>query len=204
MKKTFLLTTALVMASSVSFAGDYKTKRGAELFYLGGSVGRSSTDTGITEGTATLDEEDISYKVYGGLQFNKYLGAEIHYINFGEASLSGNNGSTFSIDGTNYTFNQNADISISGQSFGLSGTLGYKMGAVRPFVKGGLHRWDVDASLNSATTSADDNESGFDAVVGAGAELTIIGGLNLRAEYEHYVLGSADVNVLSAGINYRF
>ena len=204
MKKLLLLTTALITASSVSLADGYKTKPGAELFYLGGSVGKSTLDTGISEGTATLDEDDTSFKIYGGLQLNKYLGAELHYANFGEATLNGNTGSTFSLRGTNYVFNQDAEIAIGVQSFGVAGTLGYKMGAIRPFVKGGLHRWNLDANYNSSTSSADASDSDFDALIGVGGELTILGGLNFRTEYERYIVGNMDVDVLSAGLNYRF
>ncbi|MDV7339959.1 outer membrane beta-barrel protein [Terasakiella sp. A23] len=204
MKKLLLLATVFVTASSVSLADGYKTKPGAELFYLGASFGQSTLNTGISEGTSTLDEDDSAFKLYGGLQLNQYLGTELHYANLGEATLSGNNGSTFSLDGTNYAFNQSADIAIGAQSFGVSGLLGTKIGAVRPFIKGGLHRWSADAKYSSATSSADAESSGFDALFGAGAELTILGGLNARAEYERYIVGNMDVDVLSAGLNYRF
>lgn len=204
MKKILLLGAVCITASSASLAGEYKTKKGAELFYIGGAIGRSSVDTGISQGSASLDENDTSFKVYGGLQLNKFLGAELHYANLGDATLTGTTGSTFSLDGTNYTFNQAADISIGAQSFGLSGTLGYKMGAVRPFVKGGLHRWNLDANYSSSTSSADASETGFDGTLGLGAELTIIGGFNVRTEYERYLIGDMNVDVLSAGINYRF
>jgi len=143
MKKLLILTILFATVSSASFAGGYKTKTGSELFYIGGSVGQSSVDTGISKGTSTLDENDTAFKIYGGVQLNKYLGVEAHYANLGEATLSGSNGSTFSLGGTSYIFNQSGNISIGATSLGLSGTLGYKMGAVRPFVKGGFHRWDL-------------------------------------------------------------
>ena len=59
-------------------------------------MGQSDIDTKITTGTATLDEEDLGWKFYGGANINEYLTVEVQYADFGAATLNGVNGSTFS------------------------------------------------------------------------------------------------------------
>ena len=99
-----LISVALLtMGSSQTFAQDAGFKFiDNPSVYLGAGAGRSSIDAGVTAttGTATLDEDDIGYKAFAGLQINKFLAAEVFYANLGEAELTGNNGDTFGANGT--------------------------------------------------------------------------------------------------------
>ncbi len=200
MKKSLICSVVVLGMSS----GTLSAEEPFRPFYVGASIGKSTVDTGISAGTSNLEEEDTAYKIFGGTQLNKFIGAEIHYADLGKATLSGNNGDTFSVDGTNYVFNQTGKINFAAKSFGAAATAGYKFGAVRPFAKLGFHRWSLDADYNSATASASASNTGFDTLYGIGAELTILKGLNVRAELERYKVNNFDVDFMSAGINIRF
>ena len=75
-------------------------------WYIGAAYGMTSFDldtTGITN--PTVDDSDSGFKIYGGFQFNKHLGAEVGYVDAGKATFSGK----IDEDG------QKADIKFSGK-----------------------------------------------------------------------------------------
>ena len=177
-------------------------------FYVGGSAGRASTDTGVTDttGTASLDEDDTAFKIFGGVNLNKYLAIEGFYADFGEASLSGNNGDTFTARGTTYTFTANdVNLKLQGKAFGIAPVVGYDVTEYfRPFAKVGIQRWDLDGSVNTSVGNFDYSETGTDVYYGVGALISVAEGFGIRAEAERFKFDSEDVDLISVGLQYQF
>jgi len=78
-------------------------------WYSGISLGTSTVDTGVsnTTGTARLDEDGSGFKLYIGKKIDKTISVEGFYADFGEASLTGNSGDNFDLNGTTYVFTTN-------------------------------------------------------------------------------------------------
>jgi len=175
--------------------------------YIGGSGGMSIFDSGVsnTTGTAELDEDDFGFKFYGGVNINRIFSLEAHYADIGEASLSGNTGDRFDLEGKTYKFTKSGTITIEGTSYGLAAMSGYDVTKwFRPFAKFGVHRWDIEATATSSTTSSSASDDGIDTFFGAGVQLKIYKGLSIRAEFERFNFGSNGGDSFSAGMNYEF
>ena len=172
-------------------------------YYFGGSFGWTDIDTGVSAvtGTAKLDEEDTGYKFFAGLELNKIFSAEVHYANIGEATLTGNNGDTFVLDGAPFTFTANGTtMEAEGTSFGISALARLPIdGKIKPFVKLGVHFWDIDAKLSSPVGTASFNDDGTDIFYGVGVEVEAADRLSARAEFERF----DDVDFLSIGLVFR-
>lgn len=211
----FLLLGFLMVCSN-AFALDTK-------WYIGLGWGASEIDSGVSNltGTATLDDNDDGFKVFGGYRFNDYVGLEAFYVDFGEASLKGNNGDTFVYEGTTYQFIvNNASITQEVASYGVGVVLCLPLGKIAQndildrvtlFVKGGAHHWDSDVSVTASgldRATADDDD--FDFYYGVGVNIDLHKHLAIRAEYELYDLDPGtdsfgdDINYVSGSIVIKF
>ena len=177
--------------------------------YVGGNVGQADYDTKITLGTATLDEDDLGWKIYGGVNINEYLAVEVQYADFGAATLSGVNGSTFTVDGVALQFITTAQLDAEADNIGFSAVVGYDINEyIRPFVKLGGHRWDLEINATSANingTVASDN--GFDLFYGGGLKIKVVDNFSAVVEIERYDFGgqvNKTLNLFSAGILITF
>lgn len=205
MKKIFL--TAFLVMASPAFAGD---------IYIAGSLGRSNVDlnqsdldnavtsAGATGLSSSLDKHDTGYKAQVGYQFTPNFALEGGYVDLGEGSYSGN-----------YTGgNVNATIKASGFNIAALGILPINE-SFSVFGKLGTIRAKVEAQSNAtgpagaATGSvrSTDWESNF----GIGGTYNISKQLGIRAEYERFnklgdsaSTGEGDVDLLSAGVMYKF
>jgi hypothetical protein len=174
-------------------------------FYIGASVGESSVDTGVTNitGSANLDETDDGVKLFGGVNLNKYLGIEGFYADFGEATLSFNNGDTFISDGTLRLATASGTVSLQGYAYGFAPVLGIDItDIIRPFIKAGIHRWDYDQISNFPGLNLSD--SGTDAYFGIGILVSITDNTGIRFEAERFNFDSDEVDYFSAGLQYTF
>jgi OOP family OmpA-OmpF porin len=176
-------------------------------FYVGGSVGRSTVETGVsaTTGTASLDEDDTGFKFFGGVNLNKYFSVEGFYTNLGEASLTGNNGDTFQFRGSTFAFTASANITVEGKAYGITPVLGYDVTErFRPFVKLGIQRWELDATVTSSSGSAALSDDGTDLVYGIGFLFGVTDNIAIRMEAERFKFDDANVDLLSIGAQVRF
>lgn len=205
MKKHLIAVGIMAMTASPAFAQSSQSKTA---FYMGVSAGQTKIDTGVSglTGTATLDESDTGYKIFGGLKLDDIWSAEIQYADFGTASLKGNNGDRFTFDGTQYQFTaNNVNLSVKAKSFGAAIVAGYDVTkAVRPYAKLGLHRWDSDATISSSAGNASLSDSGTDPFYGIGIQFSITDQLAARVEAEHYKYDSEKAQLISVGVMYRF
>ena len=81
----------LCLASLVALSSTPAISQNAEHFYGGAGLGQSrskidddrisTTLLGSTATSITHDQQDASYKVFGGYQFNPYFGMELGYFN---------------------------------------------------------------------------------------------------------------------------
>ena len=98
MRQLLLLSTALLTGTMSNVAN-------ADDWYVGGAFGSTAIDTGVSAVSgATLDEEDTGSSFFIGTKMSENLSVEGFYTDFGEASLSGDSGDTFVLDGTTYHF----------------------------------------------------------------------------------------------------
>jgi hypothetical protein len=173
--KIIALMLSLIVIPSYAFAQKSKV-------YVGAEYTKNTIDTGITVGTATLDEKDSGYTLFIGTEVNKNLDVEFSYNDFGKATLSGNDGSTFSVGGSDFIFTADgAKLTAKADSFGLAlkpkVTLGQNVDLVGTL---GYHKWKSKISA-SATDLEDENtsESGNDFFYGIG----------LKANFQNFSAG---------------
>ena len=194
--RSLLVTVMLLSGVGVQAAtGDW---------YVGLGYGLTSFDTGIssTTGTASLDEDDSGFKFFGGYNVNKNVAIELAYADLGTASLSGNTGDTFVLDGIPFIFTGSGTINIDGSLIGLSGVFTYHFNdAFNLYGRAGLASWEADISATETggpTETA--SEDGTDFFLGFGAGWNFAQTWALKAEYELYSFDSEDVDFLSLNI----
>ncbi|GEM_PF-545911 len=170
-------------------------------YYLGLGYGMAEIDTDVTSVSngASLDEDDNAIELFAGARINQNLAVEVQYIDFGEASLTGDTGGQFTYQGTTYQFTEdNAAIDAKGDSFGVSGLLGADITErVHLYGKAGLHRWDTELTASSAASFAKADDDGTDLFYGIGANVGIGDQFFVRLEAEQYELDDWDVTNVS-------
>lgn len=202
MKKVIISTVLSLTLCSSLMANDENK------WYMGASIGQVEADTEINAGTASLDEDDTAWKVFGGYKFNQYFATELFYTDLGESSLKGDNGDTFSTGGTNYVFTaDSASIVTEAKTIGISVVASYPVHKYfEPFAKVGVHRWDIDLTVGASTLgSSSTSDDGTDIMYGVGFDIPINESFAIRAEWERYDLDEYNEgDFLSAGLMYRF
>jgi OmpA-OmpF porin, OOP family len=192
----FVATASMTAVASESSEG-----------YVGISYSKATIDTGIssTTGTASLDESDNSIKIFAGLNIDDNFAVEGHYIDFGEASLSGNNGDTFVENGTTYQFLTTASIKVAAESYGVAGLYKFNLDkSVTPFVKLGLHKWEATATVNAGSVTGSGTVDGTDPFYGVGVSASVSDNIDVRAEFERFEADSEDFDYKSIGVAYNF
>lgn len=202
MKKKNILVS---MVSTVALLGSLHSSADS---YMGVSAGASDIDTEITNltGTATLDESDSGFKIFYGFNVKPQVAIELHYADFGEAALSGNNGDNFDLGGSTFVFTaNNADVVVDGSSFGASAVFKFvEEGTFVPFAKLGIHRWSADVTASTSTSANTVSDDGFDINYGLGAGINITDAFAIRAEYEVYDFDGVDYTLASVGASFNF
>ena len=157
----------------------------AQQAYVGGAFGQADAEVvGIDIG------DDSSFKFFGGAKINQNLGFEIGYVDFGEATLTGNGSLT---------------LSASGIDFALMGYIPVGQN-VDLFAKLGLLMWDADATFvnvpgfGTGTVSDDGNDINY----GFGAIFGVSNNVSIRVSYEMYELDDIDVTNMSIGASVSF
>jgi len=205
MKQHIRLLLPIVMAVLGGTASAAQAQTGN--YYFGASVGGAKLDTGITPLNSKLDEKSTGFKIYGGYQFSPQFSAELAYVNLGEATLSGNSGDQFIVDGTTFQFLvNNAQIKFEPALFSIGGRLSIPMGQAAEFYgRLGLTSWRVDISATaSGLTGATTNESGNDPYYGLGFGWKFMPDLSLTLDFEHYELDTQGADYYSLGLVKHF
>ena len=176
----------------------------AEEFYVGLDYLHNSIDTGVTNISSTLDEDDEGYSLYAGWPINENLDIEASYQDFGEASLSGVSGNQFKFDGTTYEFNATATLAASATSFGFAAKPKFEISdGVMLYGKLGFHNWKSELNIIATTVTASADDNGTDVFYGAGIQVSLEN-LNGRVGYSKFDLDGDYVNSINLGLSYSF
>jgi len=183
---------AISAAAAVAFAlsagtAVAQTDENDSGFYVGAGIGQFNVQIDdidqTDEAIQKLDDSDNSWKAFIGWRLNKFLAAELAYIDFG--SVGGTFGGTASGTTANGS-SGNYDVSISGFAPYVIGTL--PLGPVELFGKVGYYFYDTKTSFNLddplSHDLADSSTSEEDLMYGVGLGVTFVQHLNVRLEYE--------------------
>lgn len=194
--------------------------------YLGASVGRSDFgdpddwNDEIYDVLGVLgysnpsdpdkDDSDVGWKILGGYQFNKYLGVEASYVDFGKAKFD--DASALSTLGLPLV--GNFKFEAKGGSLAATGTWPFarRFGV---FGKLGALYWDAEldgtVSASGVTSSREEDDNGVSVMFGGGGKFDVTERLSLRVEWERYDsvgdednTGETDIDLISGGLIYRF
>ena len=176
------LLAVLLPASLLAFSAPAAAQADAG-WYVGAAYGMTSVDvdTSALPGVS-IDDSDSGFKIYGGFQFNKYLGAEVGYVDFGKFPVTA--GST-------------GELSVSAVTVAAVGTLPLNENFAL-FGKAGLWSWSSDSSL-PGTTGTDGN----DVFIGAGLRYNFNRNWGLTLEVERYDSDDS-ITMTSLGLRYKF
>jgi OOP family OmpA-OmpF porin len=166
--------------------------------YIGGNIGQSSSDITCQTGV-NCDDSDTAWKIFGGMEMNEYISMEVGYADLGEVKYSG------AKSGTRYT---------NGMIMDLVGTY-----AINPsFIlsaRGGLNILNTEVNGTIAGTPTE-NTGDTDVVwsFGVGGQYNLTPSVGLRLDWERFFeagspdsnggTGEADIDMLSAGVVYKF
>lgn len=173
-------------------------------YYVGAEYNKNKIDTGVSNVSSRLDEEDNGYSIFFGLPINKDFDVEVSYNNFGEASLSGVSGNQFRLNGTLYEFNQTATIKAEAKSYGIA--IKPKLNINKNFdLVGtlGAHRWDSDFSVRGTTASGSGSDDGVDLFYGVGLKANF-NTISVGVNYNIYKLDSEEVKSMGLRVSAAF
>jgi len=138
-------------------------------YYVGAEYAKNKIDTGISNVSSRLDEEDNGYSIFFGSPINKDFDVEVSYNNFGEASLSGVTGNQFRYAGTLYEFTAAGTVKAEATSFGIA--VKPKLNINKNFdlvATLGAHHWESDFTASSTDGRATLTDDGVDLFYGVG------------------------------------
>ncbi len=174
-----VIATATLLALTGAWSGAQAADGNDRGFYVGAGVGQFNVkidDIDQTdEAIERLDDDDNSWKLFGGYRFNPYLSLEVAYIDFGAPE------DRFEASGSSGDYK----IELSGFAPYIIGTL--PLGPVELFAKAGYYFYDVDVTADFDDLGSDvfkTSDSDEDFLYGFGIGATFFEHLNARLEYE--------------------
>jgi hypothetical protein len=182
------MKTILVLLILAGLAGTVSADE-EKGFYAGAGVGQFNVQADDIDDIGPIvsefDSESTSFKIFGGWRFNRFLAAEVDYIDFG--SLDDDIGGS------------TVDVELSGLAPFVTGTL--TLGPVELFAKLGYLFYDLEVDVADGDFIAESG-SDEDLVYGVGAGIILFDRLQTRLEYEivdvSETLDDADALWLSA------
>ena len=184
-------------------------------WYGGSNVGRSSAtidDPRITSGLAGAGltttsianrDRDTAYKIYGGYQFNPYIGLEGGYFDLGKFGFQANTLPLGTLDGNIRLRGFNLDavgtLPLS-EKFSALGRIGINYAQARDSFTG-------TGAVNVTNPNPSKRDTNYK--LGVGVQYAFNDALAMRAEIERYRINDAignrgHVDVVSIGLVYRF
>lgn len=160
--------------------------------YIGASAGESKfrSECGRTLTQFECDRKDTGWKVYAGGKMSEILGLEVGYTDFGRIRVLGGETKAWALPIT-----LTAGVPI-GDRFNI-------------FAKGGglYARTDVRVDVRDSLSERGER-NGWGWTYGAGATFSITPQIQVRADWDRHRLdfvgGRRDVDMLSAGLQFRF
>ena len=148
----------MILFSTLALSKDY--------YFITG-INNNKIETGITVSTASLDEDKDDMFFTIGYNYSENLGIDISFFETGDATLSGDNGDRFTLEGTEYEFIvNNAKISVSSENIAIGLRPKAKLSEeLDVFGRIGYHFYEATASASGdgITTASltDDDSSDF-------------------------------------------
>jgi OOP family OmpA-OmpF porin len=188
----------LAMAVAGAFAGsafaqdnNYRAPwRGDFWNTLGVSGGQSKfrNDCAATN-VFSCDHRDTAWKAYAGGNFNRLLGIEFGYTDFGKIAASGGDTKAWA---ANVSLVAGAPI---GNRFDI-------------FAKGGGIYGRTDVTADPSTLLDTGHKAGWGYTYGVGAAFALAPQWQIRVDWDRYNMdfigGSKDIDMASAGLQFRF
>ena len=205
----------LAVAALAAMAGAQAAEPTADArWYLGVGAGQSRAKngdstvttalagTGASVATITRDENEFSYKLFAGYQYNRYLAFEGGYFNLGSYTFSATTTPAGTLSG--------AVKNTVGANFDVLGTLPLA-DRFSLFARAGIQSsktrdlFSSTFALSAPTPSK--NLTSYKAGLGAGFDFTR--NVGMRAEWERYRIsdgydGKLNVDVYSLNLLYKF
>ena len=205
----------LCLASLVALSSTPAISQNTEHFYGGAGLGQSRSKidddhinaaligAGATSTSITHDQQDASYKVFGGYQFNPYFGMELGYFNLGEFGFKSTSTPTGTLDGR---------FKLTGMNLDLVGSV--PMNDQLSFIaRLGVHNARAQDTFTSTgavvltNPSPEKRETNYKA--GFGFAYKFSPSMSLRGELERYRINDAvgnkgDINVASLSLVFPF
>jgi opacity protein-like surface antigen len=155
---------------------------------------------------------DDSNKLFIGYRFSSSLAVELSRIDFGTAGIR----LSTNVSAPAGEFRGDADVSVDVTGLSLAGLFGLPIGnRFSVYARLGVLDWEADGRGRASGSVPDGSggrtavaeqfvasESGTDVHYGVGGRFRVTDHIALRAEWERYEI--ADLNVLSAGLEYGF
>jgi OmpA-OmpF porin, OOP family len=213
------IAAALLLGFVVALAAPASRAQEAGI-YLGGSLGQAKYQGGECPSfgaRAQCDSSDKSWRLFGGYQFNRHFSAELGYADLGQISAQ----NVFRFFSITQSSSSNVDTETVAWDLSIVGILPIAE-HLSLIGRAGLYRADIKTrdtrttnlilslccSTGTAVTESRSRESGV--MFGLGAQYDFMRRLGLRAEWQRYgkigtgETGERDIDVLSAGLVYRF
>ena len=185
MRASFLRIAGLAFAVALAlgFAADAQ----AQGVYVGGAYSWATLDIEDVD-TDLLDDNASAYKLFLGYEFEKFIGIEAGYIDFGSYDVGEfEDVGDAAIDADGWTAALTARIPL-GKLFTVYGKVGYFF-------------WD--AELRAAENIGDLTDDGEDPFYGAGLRLNL-GKFSVLGEYEFYDANDFSNDLFSLGLRFTF
>lgn len=173
---TGLLSATLTMSAAVH-------AQDAAGLYIGASIGEA------TDEADGFKDSGTSFKVMGGYSFNRFLAAELAYVDAGKLQ------------------DRVDDLDVTVESKGVVAAVLGKLpigNRLSLFAKLGYTFYDEEVSVRLGSQRVSEKNSSDDALYGIGAEVNFNDKFKLRAEYEIVDISNADFSIMSIGGTYQF
>ena len=168
-----LITPLSLMTPALTLAADdYPRAHG---LYLGGGGG-------VSQDQDSGNDRKISGKAFAGLQFNKTFSVDAGYVDLGKHDTGNNN-----------TARERGPFIALLAHFAVGE-------AFSPFIKGGVHRLE----LETRTNGVDAKQRNTDPIWGAGFNSSIGKHMGVRFEWERFKINNHDTDLVSANIVHYF
>jgi hypothetical protein len=194
MKKLIIIINLIFLSlSGISKAAEPYMYGGAKLFNYGiensdlQTINTSLIALGFTSSTTKTDNSGIGFDLGLGLNLSDNFAVEAGYVNYGTLEI--NTATTGPVE--------NLTLEITGNGLTGAGVLKFGDDLENFYVKGGMHRWQLDGTVSTSLGSSSEAlGNGTDLFGGAGFIVN-----NFYASYDYYVVD--DGNFSSIGIGYR-
>jgi hypothetical protein len=176
--KNILKTMALALSVSASMSVATSALANDNNFYGGIALAKMSfndSDAGIS-----FDYDENNFKILGGMKIDNNFAVEAQFANFKKGEIANVGG---------------ISANAKGRSIGVAGLYYFNEGNkdnFSPFVKLGLHNYDIE--MTTSVGVSDDNDS-TKVFGGVGMDIAY-DSFTLRTEYERYKL--KDINDMSS------